>query len=713
MKSIPVQVPYGAVYFRKSNPPRADWERDYATARDDGMNIFRHWFLWGSIETAPGAFDWADYDAHMDLAAKHGFSVVIAEMSNAIPEWAFRVHAEHLFMTPDGRRVHSQMGGSSVTGGFARGNAGALCLDSGVSRELVGTFLRTLAGRYKDHPALLGYDVWNECFYAPDICFCDRTAARFREWLRAKYGDLDALAKAWKRFSYSEWADVQIPRTLGPYAESLDWLEFRRQNFYEQMQWRIDTIREVDQNSLIAAHGTANSLVNMGPAGSDDWLAASKVQVYGFTWAPSRQGAEFWKAWKAVDLTRSGARGKTFWHAEAQGGPLWLQPQVVGRAPEDGRITAPEDIRLWNLISFAGGARGVLFPRWRPLLDGPLFGAFGPYGMDGSRTERSAMASEMARWANDPRQAKLMESAPVRGQVGIVVVRESQLLSYLLAEQSGYDSYADAVHGAYRGFFDSNVQADFVLVDHIDEYDVLYLPYPIMLSREHADALAAWVERGGHLLSDGCPGYFGDEAHVGEVQPNHGLDRLFGCVERSVAFMPDILDDLHLTVHGARIRGGLYRQSYEPTTGSALGSYDDGSVAAVENVYGHGTATLVGTCPGYGYQTCEEDANRRFFGRSAGRLLARIGRRAAVVATGPVRTRLSRADGSLFLWAFNASESAVTTTCTLAGPVRLRDQLRGGAEARAVGDSALALTIDAKDAVVVELEPVGDEEEWI
>ena len=23
---------YGAVYFRKSNPPRADWARDYATA---------------------------------------------------------------------------------------------------------------------------------------------------------------------------------------------------------------------------------------------------------------------------------------------------------------------------------------------------------------------------------------------------------------------------------------------------------------------------------------------------------------------------------------------------------------------------------------------------------------------------------------------------------------------------------------------------------
>ena len=505
---------------------------------------------------------------------------------------------------------------------------------------------------------------------------------------------------------------MQIPRTLGPYPESLDWLEFRRQNFYEQMQWRIDTIREVDPAGLVTAHGTATSLVNMAPSGSDEWLAASKVQVYGFTWAPSRKGAEFWKAWQAVDLTRAGARGKTFWHAEAQGGPLWLQPQVVGRPPEDGRITAPEDIRLWNLVSLAGGARGILFPRWRPLLDGPLFGAFGPYGMDGSRTDRSAMASEIARWANDTRQARLMESAPVRGQVGIVVVRESQLLSYLLAQQSGYDSYADAVFGAYRGFLDTNVQADFVLIDHIDEYEVLYLPYPVMLTGEQADALSAWVERGGHLVSDGCPGYFGDEAHVGPVQPNLGLDRVFGCRESSVAFMPDILDDLRFNADGARIRGGLYRQSYDLAGGQAIATYDDGSTAAVENVYGSGSATLVGTCPGYGYHLREEDANLRWFERLARRLLARAGRRPAVAATGPVLTRLSRTADSVFLWVFNRAEAPVTTTCTLAGPVRLSSQLRGASQARSLGDSALEVTVDAKDAVIVELEAL-DNEEWI
>jgi len=38
--------PYGGVYFRKSNPPREDWERDYKTAAELGANVMRHWFMW-------------------------------------------------------------------------------------------------------------------------------------------------------------------------------------------------------------------------------------------------------------------------------------------------------------------------------------------------------------------------------------------------------------------------------------------------------------------------------------------------------------------------------------------------------------------------------------------------------------------------------------------------------------------------------------------
>ena len=53
-----LQVPFGAVYFRKSNPPRDDWERDYGVAAADGLNIFRHWFMWAAIEWARRGESW-------------------------------------------------------------------------------------------------------------------------------------------------------------------------------------------------------------------------------------------------------------------------------------------------------------------------------------------------------------------------------------------------------------------------------------------------------------------------------------------------------------------------------------------------------------------------------------------------------------------------------------------------------------------------------
>src|SRR5438105_3103783 len=71
------RFPYGAVYFRKSNPPREDWARDYAVASEDGMNLFRHWFMWSAIEVAPGEYDWDDYDRQLDLAAEHGIKTIV------------------------------------------------------------------------------------------------------------------------------------------------------------------------------------------------------------------------------------------------------------------------------------------------------------------------------------------------------------------------------------------------------------------------------------------------------------------------------------------------------------------------------------------------------------------------------------------------------------------------------------------------------------
>ena len=194
---------------------------------------------------------------------------------------------------------------------------------------------------YKDHPGLGGYDIWNECNMGDNLCYCPGTAAKFRTWLQAKYGDLRTLGAAWRRYSYAEWDDVQPPRHLGAYPDTLDWLQFRIDNAYAQMRWRADLIRELDPDHALAAHGVAASLTRLASGAADDWRAAAEVESYGYTWGSSRHGDEPWKQMHAVDLVRAASRGKRFWHAEAYAAPLWMQLQVIGKPRDCLLYTSP------------------------------------------------------------------------------------------------------------------------------------------------------------------------------------------------------------------------------------------------------------------------------------------------------------------------------------------------------------------------------------
>lgn len=690
--------PYGAVYFRKSNPPREDWARDYRTAAEDGMNIFRHWLLWSAIEVAPGQYDWEEYDRQLDLAADNGMKTIIAEMITAAPEWAYRRFAHARLETRAGDKVDSHMGGSCVTGGFP-----GLCLDNDDYRAQAERFLQAMAQHYKGHPGLGGYDIWNECNYGPDVCYCPATQAKFRTWLQAKYGDLRTLGKAWQRHSFAEWDDVTAPRYPGPYPDTLDWLQFRLDNAYGYMRWRAELIRRIDPDCAITAHGIAQSLTLMASNGTDDWRAAAEADSYGLTWGSSRHGDEPWKQIQAEDLVRAACRGKPWWHAETYAGPLWMQPQVINKPRNEGRIASVEDIRYWDMTSFMAGATGMLYLRWRPLLDGPLFGAFGAYGMDGSRTPRSEMVSKIGKWATAPAQRKLWRSRPVKGEIGIVWAPETQI--FTVAQQGNAQFYTQSTQGAYRGFFDNNIQADWVHIDDIAGYKLLYLPFPVMLSAKTAQSLKDWVAAGGTLIAEGCPGYFGDRGHVGAIQPNYGLDELFGCRESYVEFTPDLLNELAINVLGRPIWGGIFMQAYQPTTGTAAGWYDDGRVAAVENAWGKGRTLLIGSMAGAGYGAHAAGNPYPPMANFFAKLLAWAGALQHVRCSEPrVKARLHTGAGGVYLWVANPTRQALPVHLDLSaawGPYSSARTL-WGATASAQGN-VVDLVAPARDMTVLEL----------
>lgn len=690
--------PYGAVYFRKTNPPEQDWARDHQTAAHLGMNIFRHWFIWSAIEVAPGKFDWSDYDRMMDLAAENGIKVVIAEIDNAAPEWAFRKYAHTRLVASDGTVAKSIVWESSETGGLP-----GLCLDNLEAQKLAENFLVHLIERYRGHPALFGYDLWNENTSiggSPNhmYCYCEGTKQRMREWLRKRYGSLETVAKTWHRYSYETWADVEPPVSFSGYSDSLDWLQFRIDNAFDLFDWRIKLFRTLDPNHRIIAHGVAGTLDDLPSSSHNEWRSAERVDIYGLTWIAARKGSEPWKQFHAMDLVRCGSRGKPFWHAEAEGGPLWMQPQVIGRTREDGRIPEPEDVRIWNLITCASGGKGLLYCRWRPLLDGPLFGAFGPFGMDGSVEPQAEMAGKVAHWTNQ--HGEIWKSNPVKGEVGLLFVPESEIFNYVQQKETGF--YNQSICGAYQAFFDSNIQADFVALEDMAQYKLLYLPYPVMLSSATAAKIRSYVEQGGMLICEGLPGYFGDHGHVGMVQPNLGLDEVFGTRESYVEFVPDIEDQLKMQVKGAKIYGRYFRQDYALKGGTAVGQYEDGKISAVEHTFGRGRTLLMGSFPGAGYSLHRGAETKELF---AGFLEAAGIQQIARISDTEVQARLQKGDGGTYLWVTNPTRSDRDVQIRLApeyGSFSTGQDVWKDRQV-SVSGSEVSLGVSARDAAVIRL----------
>lgn len=695
-------VPFGAVYFRQSSPPRADWARDYAEAEKDQMNCFRHWFQWAAIERAPGQYYWDDFDQQFDLAAEHGIKTIVGEILSTAPQWAFAKFPEAKMQRPDGTTLGPHYNVAAATGGWP-----GLSLDHDGVLEASEEFIRQLVLRYKDHPAMGGYDVWNELNHLADAggCWCEPSAQKFREWLKNKYGDLKTLGEAWYRYSYTDWSEVLIPRTIGPYPDAIDFGLFRIDNAMRIFERRVKIIRELDPDHPITNHTipmriTEEVFPGTYPEGGSYpvFQATKLVDISGFSGGGNHEDRYHlrWPHWMKMDITRSAAQGKPFWAAEMTVGNSW---GMKGVEIDEGRITTAQDVRLFTLQNLAGGVRGFFSPRWRPLLDGPVFGAFAFYDMDGSPTERSEAATEMIEWMAKAEHASLLAAKPVTSDVGILVIPESQIHTY--CRESDVRSYTRSLRGVYQSLLFQNYQPDFVSPDDIpDDLKVLYLPFPMMLPATVADTLKQWVKNGGTLISEGCPGYFGDLGRAGTMQPNLGLDELFGAEESFVQFTPDLLEKLEVTLDDSTaVHGGLALQTYTPTTGEPFATDNDGRCIGVTNNYGNGKTWLLGTFPGY--RSVDSKRNDNYFRQAlkwAGveptlrssdrRLIARL--------------QVNPEDGSRHLWIVNASREALSGQFTIHsthGPIEGLQQLRH--EAKLVEPLTIETAIPAREVAIV------------
>lgn len=685
---------FGAQYYRTPNPPEVDWEKDLREMKAQGMNTVRLWAMWSWIHTSDSDFDFSHLNKLMNLCREIGLKALVQVILENAPAWLVHRHPEARYHACDGQPIQP-MGRPNTPGGGWPG----LCLDNTPAREAAERFMSALAQNFAGHEALLGYDVWNEVWFELDgyigdqyYCYCPATVSQFRLFLRAKYGGLDGLCKAWHR-RYTKWNEVEPPRYWGGYPDWLDWIKFRLANQGDLLRWRVAALRAADPDVLLASHGLPNTLGSMASMLTDDWRNAEIVDLYGLSCFPLWFNYDNAEVFKVHDLIRGACNGKTFWTAETQAGPS-------GEGLMHSRSPKPEDIRLWNWISLASGAKGVLYWQWRPELLGPESPGFGLCSLDGTPTERTGAAAWFAEFGQ--RHPELVDSEPVKGEVAILVLPESQLFCHISDRNAG--KYAQAVKGAYRALSQAGYQVDFAKIDQIHDYQMVYMPFPLMIEREHARKIANYVWTGGKLVSEACPGLFGDGGYTQVVNPGHGLHEVFGArAENGPETLAD--DGPSVKWNDRKIACVVHRQHLTPLGAATLAEYEDGGPAVTCNEFGLGNAVLIGTYPGICVEWGKTDAEAML-----AEIAGHLGVRPQAQATDPdVWVRLQKCGENALAYVVNLAVDSREVTVRLSSrqDVCVASDLVTGEEI-AVGNGELKLTLNGHDARLLRLDSGSD-----
>jgi beta-galactosidase len=605
---------------------REEWRRDLEQIKALGFNTVRTWVEWAKCEPTRGEYRFDNLKLLMELAGEVGLKVFIQMYVDSAPDWVAQEFPHGLFETQSGIKVYPQA-------------APGACTDNGDVREAVLNFYTETAKVASSYPNFFGWDLWSEPHiinwahidYVPNVqfCFCPGTRARFRDWLRGKYGEIGELNRAWYR-NFTEWTEVDPPRfsTILSYTDFIDWKMFIYEKLVEDMRMRYEAVRKGDASNIITAHAVGASLFQspyVGAGATDDFLMSRPLDFYGVSIYPKHNHPD--RHWSlttlrtVMDFTRSANREKGGWYV----GELQAGMGTIALLVSD--PVTPDDHRIWAWSAIAKGAKGVNIYAYYPMSSGYEAGGYGLVNLDGTVTERAVHAGNIARVV-DKNQSLFLTSTPVKAKVGIVYNPLSQMVGGM--QRRDYPAaHTNSLIGYFRAFADRNVPVDFIHREHIErgelaQYDLVIVPWPIMITREMADGLKSYVENGGYVFAEARIGWNDERGYASEIIPGLGLHEVFGVREHEVRMREDIPIEITDTNHpaskgfkaGDKLKGMLYAKSVEPLenrTIDILARLEDGSPALVSARYGKGEAMLIGSYLGFANHPDPDPMNELLF----------------------------------------------------------------------------------------------------
>ena len=659
----------------------AAWRKDIAQIKRLGFNTVRCWVEWTACEREEGHYDFSALRLVCDLAAEAGLKVICQVYIDSAPDWVGRRHPDSKFVASNGLAVESQ-------------SAPGFCFDHPGVQEKILRFFSETARAVKDKPAFYGWDLWSEphiinwaeIYHLGDtrhiqFCYCPSSQARFRAWVKAKYGTLEALNRSWYR-TFQSWDQVEPPRfgTILTYTDYVDWKEYISDKLAEDLKLKAQAVKSVLPESVTTSHSAIPGLFSRPDwSGTpDDGKMNDSVDFYGVSIYPKhawtvRPWSPFFRS-SGLDFARSMAiPNGGFYVGELQAGygvfGMKVSVPVVGA-----------DMRDWMWSMLAYGARAVNVYAYYPMSSGYEAGGYGLVELDGQVTERAEAAGAVARTVAE-NMGLFLGARPPRASIAVLY---NPLAHNVGGQQSftsegqsvGVNTLSESLQGVHRAFFERGVPVDFLHVrdlggERLKDYRILIAPYPVMISQDALRRLVAYVRAGGTLVAEARLGWIDERGYSNPVIPGGGLHEVFGCREatlRPVAKTGTIKmtaesELLPLLKPGDTLDSLFFAESFDVLNPQArvLAKFEDGRPAIVASRCGQGWAVIIGSFVGSAYHHFQNPGNGRFFAGLAEWL--KIKPPVEVVSSDPavlVEGRLLEGPDYRVLFGFNRGEKPVT-----------------------------------------------------
>lgn len=346
----------GVCYYPEQWPEHL-WEDDYRRMRELGISVVRvAEFAWSIFEPEEGRFSFDLFDRTLALAHKHGLKVILGTPTATPPAWLTQRYPEVLNVTHDGVMLQH---------GLRR----HYNYSSEKYRELCAIITRKMADHYKDHPAVIGWQIDNELNCETNVYYSEADHVAFRACAKAKYGTLDALNAAWGTVfwsqTYTEWNQIHLsrPTTAGKSPNphlALDEIRFISDNTISFAAVQSAILREVSPHHWITTNRLFGHLDNHRMTDELlDFFSYDSYPQFSSIYFDATEENRLADRGSSQTLSTVRSISPNFCIMEQQAGPGGWVNRMDMPSPKPGQM------RLWTYQSIAHGANLVVYFRWR------------------------------------------------------------------------------------------------------------------------------------------------------------------------------------------------------------------------------------------------------------------------------------------------------------------------------------------------------------